>query len=276
MVKLIGGIKSKDYETRNTFATILSACITTISNKYYEFQNAGTQCMVKLIAGVKTKENEVKTAFTGSMGSAVSGIRDYYEQFKQAGAYLVDGFADGINQNMYKAEAKARAMARAAAEAAEDELDEHSPSKVGYRIGNFFGLGFVNAIDTYEDKAYDASANMAQSARTGLSNAIAKMKDTISDSIDAQPTIRPVLDLSDVTAKSSRLNSLFSRSQALSISTGIQAAQERKLQNEGSVQSASNSYNFTQNNYSPKALSRTEIYRQTKNQFSAMERMVTT
>lgn len=276
MVKLIGGIKSKDYETRNTFATILSACITTISNKYYEFQNAGTQCMVKLIAGVKTKENEVKTAFTGSMGSAVSGIRDYYEQFKQAGAYLVDGFADGINQNMYKAEAKARAMARAAAEAAEDELDEHSPSKVGYRIGNFFGLGFVNAIDTYEDKAYDASANMAQSARTGLSNAIAKMKDTISDSIDAQPTIRPVLDLSDVTAKSSRLNSLFSRSQALSISTGIQAAQERKLQNEGSVQSASNSYNFTQNNYSPKALSRTEIYRQTKNQFSAMERMVET
>lgn len=276
MIKLIDGIKSKDYETRNTFSTILSACITTISNKYYEFQNAGTQCMIKLIAGVKSKESEVRTAFTGSMGSAVSGIKDYYEQFKQAGAYLVDGFADGINQNMYKAEAKARAMARAAAEAAEEELDEHSPSKVGYRIGNFFGLGFVNAIDTYEDKAYDASANMAQSARSGLSNAIAKMKDTISDSIDAQPTIRPVLDLSDVTAKSSRLNSLFSRSQALGISTGIQAAQERKLQNEGSGQSGSNSYNFTQNNYSPKALSRTEIYRQTKNQFSAMERMVET
>ena len=34
------------------------------------------------------------------------------------------------------------------------------------------------------------------------------------------------------------------------------------------------SFNFTQNNYSPKALSRVEIYRQTKNQFSAMERMV--
>lgn len=276
MVKFIGGIKSKDYETRSTFTNILSACLTTISNKYYEFQNAGMQCMVKLIAGVKSKENEVKTAFTGSMGSAVSGIKDYYEQFKQAGAYLVDGFAEGINQNMYKAEAKARAMARAAAEAAEEELDEHSPSKVGYRIGNFFGLGFINAIGTYEDKAYDASASMAQSARTGLNNAIKKMQSTIDGSIDAQPTIRPVLDLSDVESKSSRLNSLFSRSQALSISTGIQAEHDSKLQNEGNSQTASNSYNFTQNNYSPKALSRTEIYRQTKNQFSAMERMVTT
>jgi hypothetical protein len=32
-----------------------------------------------------------------------------------------------------------------------------------------------------------------------------------------------------------------------------------------------NTYQFTQNNYSPKALSRAEIYRQTKNQFAAMK-----
>ena len=30
-------------------------------------------------------------------------------------------------------------------------------------------------------------------------------------------------------------------------------------------------YNFTQNNYSPKSLSRSEIYRQTKNQFSQFQ-----
>ena len=70
----------------------------------------------------------------------VTAIRDYHEQFKQAGAYLVDGFADGISENTYRAEAKARAMARAAAEAAEDELDEHSPSRVGYHIGDFLSL----------------------------------------------------------------------------------------------------------------------------------------
>ncbi len=53
----------------------------------------------------------------------------------QAGAYLVEGFANGITENTFMAEAKARAMARAAADAAEDELDEHSPSRVGYHIG---------------------------------------------------------------------------------------------------------------------------------------------
>ena len=33
---------------------------------------------------------------------------------------------------------------------------------------------------------------------------------------------------------------------------------------------------FTQNNYSPKSLSSTDIYRQTKNQFTAIERMLET
>lgn len=276
MIKLIAGVKSKDYETRNAFVNILSSCLTAIANKYPEFQNAGMQCMIKFIAGVKEKAEEVKTAFTGNLNASVTAIRDYHDQFKQAGAYLVEGFADGISENTYRAEAKARAMARAAAEAAEDELDEHSPSRVGYHIGDFFGLAFVNAIGTYAVKAYNASAEMADSAKTGLGNAIAKVKDMIDNGVDGQPTIRPILDLSDVEEKSHRLNTLFSRSQALTVSTGIAAARGRNLQNEDTNPNTGNSYNFTQNNYSPKALSRTEIYRQTKNQFSAMERMVET
>lgn len=276
MIKLIAGIKSKDYETRNAFVNILSSCLTAIANKYPEFQNAGMQCMIKFIAGIKKKAEEVKTAFTGNLNASVTAIRDYHDQFKQAGAYLVEGFADGISENTYRAEAKARAMVRAAAEAAEDELDEHSPSRVGYHIGDFFGLGFVNAIGTYAVKAYNASAEMADSAKTGLGNAIAKVKDMINNGVDGQPMIRPILDLSDVEEKSHRLNTLFSRSQALTVSTGIAAARGRNLQNEDTNPNTGNSYNFTQNNYSPKALSRTEIYRQTKNQFSAMERMVET
>lgn len=276
MIKLIAGIKSKDYETRNAFVNILSSCLTAIANKYPEFQNAGMQCMIKFIAGVKEKAEEVKTAFTGNLNASVTAIRDYHDQFKQAGAYLVEGFADGISENTYRAEAKARAMARAAAEAAEDELDEHSPSRVGYHIGDFFGLGFVNAIGTYAVKAYNASADMAKSAKTGLGNAIAKVKDMIDNGVDTQPTIRPILDLSDVEEKSHRLNTLFSRSQALAVSTGIATSRWQNLQNEDASPNTRNSYNFTQNNYSPKALSRTEIYRQTKNQFSAMERMVET
>ena len=59
--------------------------------------------MIKFIAGVRSKDADVKNAFTSSLGGAVSGIKDYYSQFYSAGSYLVDGFANGISVNAYKA-----------------------------------------------------------------------------------------------------------------------------------------------------------------------------
>ena len=276
VAEFVKGINAEDENAKSALINIISACLTTIKNKYYEFQSTGETVMTNFIGGVKAKEYETKSAFSAIVDSSIEEIRSNYERFHQAGAYLVEGFANGITENTFMAEAKARAMARAAADAAEDELDEHSPSRVGYHIGDFFGLGFVNAIGTYGVKAYNASADMAKSAKTGLQDAIAKVVDMMDENIDYQPTIRPVLDLSEVESKSHKLNTLFSRTQAITIGGSINASKAHENQNGDSGSNGGTSYNFTQNNYSPKALSRTEIYRQTKNQFSAMERMVET
>ena len=107
-----------------------------------------------------------------------------------------------------------------------------------------------------------------------MSNAISNIADVIKNGIDTQPTIRPVLDLSDVETGTSRLNTLFSRTQAMSISAGMNRTASEEIQNGGNVSGIGNTYSFTQNNYSPKPLSRLEIYRQTKNQFSAMKGLV--
>lgn len=274
MVKFIAGIRSQDNNSRTTFTNIISGCLTAIRNKYSEFQSAGQQTMSQFISGVQTKNVDAKNAFTSSLGGAVSAIKDYYSKFYDAGSYLVDGFCKGISDNDYKAAARSKAMAKAAAEAAARELDEHSPSKVGYRIGDYFGVAFVNAIGSYRDKSYDAGSGIAEAAKSGLSNTISKVADFIADGIDAEPTIRPVLDLSNVEVGASRLNALLSRSQAMSISSRMSQPDEYDIQNEDGSAKNGSTFNFTQNNYSPKALSRVEIYRQTKNQFSAMERMV--
>lgn len=274
MTRFIAGVRSQDTSARSAFTNIISGCLTVITNKYSEFESAGKQCMIKFIAGVRSKESEIKTAFTSNLGDALKAIKDYYSRFYDAGSYLVDGFCKGISENTYKAEAKSRAMAKAAAKAAEDELDEHSPSKVGYQIGDYFGVAFVNALGDYEDKAYKSGSEMASAAKTGLSNAISKIKDFITDGIDTQPTIRPVLDLTNVEAGAGRLSALLSRTQAMTISAGMNQKDGAIVQNGEESPNAGSTFNFTQNNYSPKSLSRVEIYRQTKNQFSAMERMV--
>ena len=274
MVKFIAGVRSQDSPSRTTFTNIVSGCLTAIRNKYGEFTSTGTQTMVKLIAGVRSKDSELRTAFTTTLSGSITAIKDYYSQFKSAGSYLVDGFCNGISENTWKAEAKARAMAAAAAEAAEDELDEHSPSKRFYGIGNFAGVGFINALIDNVSKAGKAGREIARSSIDGLNDIISRIADYVDADMDVQPTIRPVLDLSAVEAGTGRLNTLFSRNQALSVSTGMNdRVSEMEVQN-GESSPTGNTYQFTQNNYSPKALSRIDIYRQTKNQFSAMKGLV--
>lgn len=276
MTNFISGIRTGDASARSAFVTIVSGCLTAIRNKFYEFNTVGQTTMTNLIAGIRTKNQLAKDAFVQIINSCLTAIRNKYTDFYNAGKYLVEGFAAGITANTYMAEARARAMARAAAAAAEAELDINSPSKVGYRIGGFFGMGFVNSLIDYTDKSYDAGASVAKSAKEGLRNAVSKIGDFIENGIDSQPTIRPLLDLSDVTEGAGRLSALLSRNQALKISAGMEREGGSVVQNGGATPTSGNNYNFTQNNYSPKALSRIDIYRQTKNQFSALKGLVET
>lgn len=276
MTNFISGIRTGDTSARSAFVTIVSGCLTAIRNKFYEFNTVGQTTMTNLIAGIRTKNQLAKDAFVQIINSCLTAIRNKYTDFYNAGKYLVEGFAAGITANTYMAEARARAMARAAAAAAEAELDINSPSKVGYRIGGFFGMGFVNSLIDYTDKSYDAGASVAKSAKEGLRNAVSKIGDFIENGIDSQPTIRPLLDLSDVTEGAGRLSALLSRNQAMKISAGMEREGGSVVQNGGTTPTSGNNYNFTQNNYSPKALSRIDIYRQTKNQFSALKGLVET
>ena len=69
---------------------------------------------------------------------------------------------------------------------------------------------------------------------------------------------------------------MFSQNQAMTISARFSRDANAEIQNGVNTPTKSNVYQFTQNNYSPKALSRVEIYRQTNNQFSTFERMTET
>lgn len=131
--------------------------------------------------------------------------------------------------------------------------------------------GLVEGVEKEGSRFKDAIVNMAQAA-------YAAAMAVFNSSDVSQPTITPVLDLSNVTSGLSNLDTSVSTNKAQSTGSAILSSQlNNKVGNvltEDDVKKASIS--FTQNNYSPKSLSNVEIYRQTKNQFSAFERMVKT
>lgn len=217
LVAMAKGLKDVDTGKIAGFGSSLSALGSTGLDNFLKaftgatskIQDAANTLTDRFLVAASAKKLSYYTKFKELAESCISGLRISYNDFYNVGEYLVEGFAKGISENTYLAEARGRAMAAAAARAARAELNINSPSKVGWEIGDFFGLGFVNAIDAYQKKAYDASAEMAVSAKSGLTAAASKIQNAIEGNLETQPVIRPVLDLSNIQAGSRYLNGLI-------------------------------------------------------------------
>ena len=273
MNQFVDGVMSYRDSVITTINDIISDSVDAIRNKRNSFYTAGKYLAAGFTNGISANSNLAKEKSI-AMAKSADAIREEYDSFHDAGGYLVTGFANGISANSNLAKEKSIAMAKSALDAANRTLQINSPSKAFYAVGNYSGLGFINALDDYASKAYGAGSEIAESAKNGLRNAISKVTDMLNSDIDTQPAIRPVLDLSDVERGTSRIKSIFSRTQALSINAEMLEENGYGIQNEPGKFDKGASFNFTQNNYSPKALSRIDIYRQTKNQFTAMKEAI--
>lgn len=181
-----------------------------LTSKKSEFNTAGADLMKSLSSGVSSQTATVKNQFYIMLSNCVAAVRSYYGQFQNAGSYLAAGVANGISANSASASMAAKKMAGNAAKASAKRLDEHSPSRVGYKIGDYFGIGFTNGITDNIRNAGLSSDALAESATTGLSNAISKIAALIDSGIDTNPTIRPVLDLTEIQNGSAAIADLMS------------------------------------------------------------------
>lgn len=228
------GLTAKAKGLATTMNEIINTIISTMKSRDQNFTDAGVNAMNKIISGIESRKTNTINSMKTVLKSTVSAIKGYYGDFKEAGKHLVTGFASGISANTYLAAARSKEMARAAKEAAKKELDEHSPSKEGYQIGDYFGGAFVTAIADNVKPAFNASKDMAKSAKSGLTNAIRKISDVINSDLDTQPTIRPVLDLSAVAAGAGEINGLFGMRpsvSALTNASAINSMVNRRVQN---------------------------------------------
>lgn len=217
MVNVTTGINNSKNRVLTAVNNILTAMLNAIRSKESQFTSQGSALMNNFASGLRSASGSVTGAFTSVLSSAVASIMGYYGTFYSSGVHLVNGFVAGISDNMYKAEAKARAMANAAARAARQSLQINSPSKVFYQIGDYAGQGFVNALGDYGSKSYNAGFDMADSARVGLGKSIARINSIISGSLDYQPTIRPVLDLSAVSAGAGALSGMLDMNSSIGV-----------------------------------------------------------
>ena len=188
-----------------------------------DLKNAAIDLGEQVVDGIEKKEKSVETAAKNVAAKASDGVRDKYNSMKSAGKYLVDGFAAGITDRTWYAEAKAKAMANAAEKAAKEALDINSPSKVFRAIGYSVPEGFAMGIDRMTRLATSSASGMSKATLDTVKNSISRIADLVNTDIDAQPTIRPVLDLSDIKSGAGAIGGLLGAGGPIGVRANVSA-----------------------------------------------------
>ena len=217
LIMTLSSVAGADFSSLGSFGTALgqlgmdgvSKFVEAFTNANEKVTSAGKKMVTTLTSGAESEKSGMLSAFKSMVGDAVDAVRNKYDSFKSAGKYLVEGLIKGLKDKQSEVEKAAADLAKAAKEALDSAAEIESPSKVTRKSGNFMGMGLVLGLRDYVSKSYDAGYEVAESASGGLSDAMSKVYDIITNGIDAQPTIRPVLDLSDITAGASAINGMF-------------------------------------------------------------------
>lgn len=218
LIDLLEDASDIDSSSADGFTSALSKLAkTSIDNLVTAFEDAssklidaGKAAMNKFIEGAEAQQKTVTTKLTNIVNKSAESIISKKSKFTSAGKELSNGLAAGITANTYVVEAAAKAVAKAAEKAARKQLDINSPSKVFRSIGMSVPEGFAMGITKLIGSVINASKDMGNSTISSVNNTVSKIADLINSDIDAQPTIRPVLDLSAVRAGAGSMNALFS------------------------------------------------------------------
>lgn len=184
-----------------------------------------------------------------------------FEQGKYYAEQMGFGLRIGFEEAADKCMAAAERLIEAANRAAEAAAQIHSPSRVWRQYGLYMGEGLALGMEDFSGLVANAADNMVTDAGDAFADTLSMISDAVSDKLDLNPVITPELDLSRVMEQAGRINTMFNNAQ-------IGATVKATNSNDETNQNGTVVYNFEQNNYSPKALSNLEIYRQTKNQFA--------
>ena len=193
------------------------------------------------IAGfVKGIDNQNKISLQPKMITIAKGVVSDIkreagpDKFREIGTNIIRGLIDGIASKEGDLNTKVESIANTITRKFQKVLQIHSPSRIMARLGGFVTEGLAIGIEGNTELVANASENLASTAISGLKDAIKAATNLTDLGMDINPTITPVLDLSNIEAGSTQLDKLTNGWNGIGISTSSTLAS-----------SAANSFNKT-------------------------------
>lgn len=219
---------------RNLIQAIIKVGLSILKGAVGGFVSSGVQLISGLLKGAQSLAGQV-ISFVGSLpGKALAGIKGAVSQFTSMGSNLIKGLTNGIKNAASGVVSAARDVVQGAINGAKALLGIHSPSRVFMGIGKYTVMGFSKGLTTYRDMVVTPAKELAQRAVDATREPLGKIARALSMDIDADPSIRPVIDLSGVKKGIGDVNKLVTSVDDFALATngtGLLAGSIGKVQN---------------------------------------------
>lgn len=194
------GVRTGAGTAAGAIMDICGQLISEASNYSGQFNTQGVNATNAYATGISSTSGAATSAAQSVYNAACSAISTSTSVFQSAGYNAAIGFANGISNGSFAATTAARAMANAAADAAQKALDEHSPSKVFYAIGDFAGQGLAIGMADTKTLVEKNAAMLATASVDGF-NSIAG-----GGLLDLNSSIVPTIDYASLSSNTGKLD----------------------------------------------------------------------
>ena len=217
MVKIADSINNIPENAKTALKDVVKA----IGEIVLDVKPAG-QDLVKAVNGigsdvVKAIVDDGKAAndtFASVIEAHAKLFSDSYKNFNTIGQNIDIGIANGIyDGSSYVITAMAE-LAKSMIIEFKMEFGIFSPSRVMADMASYIPLGAAEGIDSTAGAAIDASESMAFKMADAIKGALATIEAMSADDFNLQPTITPVVDMTNVDSAANSVNGMFGGSVA--------------------------------------------------------------
>lgn len=241
LVACLDGIASGLPRVVESAVTIVTNFINGIAQQLPRVVQAGWDLIINFIDGITASINvntprlmeSIKGLFKAVLNAAVTVLTGGVVDLEASGGNLIEGFKKGITSKLSTLWNKVKKGFNDFKNKVAEFFGIHSPSKVFAEFGQYLDEGLIVGLNKYSGKVSNSAENVGKDAIKSMSGAISGISSAVDSDIDSQPTIRPVMDLSNIESGANTIGDLLGRKQ----SVGVLA----------NVRSISNSMNSRQN-----------------------------
>lgn len=247
---LVKGLKENAKEAWNKIKEVAREMVNKIGEGLSDFFEKGKSIIFRIRDGLINAKDTVVSKMTEIGDKIKSAISDKFNEFVNVGKNIINGIKKGLSDNevIKKIKNAAKKVADAIPDTVKKALKIASPSKVFIEIGKYIDQGLAVGLDKYSVMATNASEDVGNAALDSMKAALAKASETIENDVDAEPTIRPVLDLTDITNGVGTIDDMLSADRAINLAAYSSGSMNANMANQQTMSSMFDSLKSTLSN----------------------------